>query len=448
METDRSDFISDLDFIPPWKIPILFGALKFYKRAFWTAEEIKHINETYRTDLCNYNGFPIYYFDLFQRKPTAEEFGSSFVVDIRSDGEYLKYIILDINYNLEQLYKITHMVKKWAMSKEKSTSELYDEIKAYMEAEKPNLDWPYDDKYYYPFWNTIVVKNPNRAERLIWEDAHNYKEIWEEKEDGSYDIVDVEIKNTKLRIKDVDHIKLNKKALSIVKNNLQGLDKADLETCINLIENFKYYVLEKNYRKFLRECSKYQGFLNAVLDIVVIWTATNIIRKYYSYSTALEINKKEIEEEKQLVINQFADMFWLSNDNFNCEFLCSFIDVMAYFYKKGFQLFSRDGFLDANELMRYFIPISSSTWNCFDPIKHLEWVDYLKDAKIMNEDKKNQLWRVLGYVIENNIIFSSSLIIDAFEITCNASCYDDAIKRVDKAISEYRSKMRKGIIHF
>jgi hypothetical protein len=450
-----------------WKIPVLFGALKRYRYYFWTNQEVREINEEYRRDLIEYNRFPVRQLHLWRQKNKDIEV-NSFFVDLSKDPKYLAYVISGIKHNQKALYDIVMMWCHYDWGAELETYEaissdgsvsvkkkskalsFFEEVRDYIDVNEYSIKRPPFDTNKSFFNSDCLVRDITEGEGFI-------KEAYSE---TSYDVFSEDdyvenspklvIRGTKLDFKPIEELNLSRESLDIIRNWLKGLEDMSWRTAINLLENYKFFVFEENYGKFLRELEKNTPLLNSLFETFALDFIVQLIKKYYYYTVALKVDIAKRRDEQQQVVIEFRKRFRSEFQLQQPENLCYFVDVISYFYKKGFYFLEKEAYREMNSVMRTIFNYTPVDWYCFDPLKCGEWfkncVDPYKNCFVCSREK--DLFMALRYIIETHLIFSSSLILDALEITCVEQDFKKAKKLIDKACRKYNKDINEGIRFF
>lgn len=450
-----------------WKIPVLFGALKRYRYYFWTNQEVRDINDQYQKDLIENNRFPVKKLHLWRKKDDGVEV-NSFFVDLSKDPRYLGYVISGVRHNQKALYDIVMIWWNYDWGSELETYEtaaddgsisirkkskavsFFEEVRDYIDVNEFNIKRPIFDTNKSFFNSGYLIKNTTDGEEFI-------KEAYSE---TSYDVFTEDdyvpgtdklvIRGTKLEFKPIEKLKLNDEALYIIRNWLKGIEDMSWKTAINLLENYKYYISEENYGKFLRELEKATPLINSLFETFALDFIVQLIKKYYYYTVALNVDTAKRRDEQQQVMTEFRKKFRGEPQFQQPETLCYFVDIISYFYKKGFYFLEKEAYREMNSVMRAIFKDTQADWYCFDPLKYGEWykncVDPYKNCFV--GDREKDLFTALRYSIERHLIFSSSLILDAFEITCNEHDFKQAKKLVDKACRKYNKDIKDNVKFF
>ena len=437
----------------PWKLHLLFGALKRYRYWFWTNEDIRNINDEYHEDLEKFNGFPVKMLNVFRRRSTGIEV-NSFFIDLGKDPLYLVGVISSATLNLNHLCEIIYLCDETRDLKK--GTDLFSIVNDYMDKEIKNQTIqkpPYDNNVNY-FHNTFLYKNTNDGKKIIEDSYSRTTVIAPDEENGvifgpwllNPDFrPEIIIYETKLVFKDAEHVDLNQKASDILNNNLEGIDEIELDTCINLVENFECFVEKRNYKRFLKELVYGKMMLESIFPSIGIEYCVELIKKYYRTGIVHDTDEKIREEQEQKTIKDFEELYHHADGwNKTAGIYCYFFDILGYFYKKKCCFLDRNAYIDANAVMRYLVRESQPDWYCFDPEYYGQWASYLTDDGLFIDAKKDKdLMTSLRAIIEKNISINSSLIVEAFNIASNEHNFKEAVRLIDKAIRKHKKDIKE-----
>ena len=455
----KKEIYSNLDDIADWRIPVLFGALKRYRYYFWTYEQRRVINDEYHKDLEEYNGFPVRYLNIFRKKPDGKVIEiNSFFGDIGKQGEYLRHIILNITYNLFHLNEIIKMCSK-KIKKTNSFGEekmvytdamvFYKEVENYISEEKKTnsiekLPYEIDQR---EVDKKVLIINHNEADKLIKEYS---KELWSYKEfyDDEWNLEDFSIFwcGYEIKYKEIKDIELSDKAKVILNNQLTKAKDVDLDTCLELVNSYKLFVEEKNYKRFENRVKNLYLITNTLYEWIPIEKIISILREFYSYSVYLGTKSEFGESERERIRKETDEL--LSFGYGNSGELCYLIDILSYCYKKGFYFIGPEFIRKVNCLMRKAVPYSKADWYCFDPETYFEWLD--KD-KMDIKELQTYGWDfelVISNLLFANVNYSASLLVDVIKIAQEVTSYSKATEMIDKAIRDYKKKLKSGVIFY
>lgn len=452
METLESIISNKIDKIPGWRTFILFGALKRYRYYFWTYEERRKINEEYHKDLLKCNGFPVPYISIFLSKE-EKPFINSFFEDTYKDYQNIKFIIWDIKHNLDHLNNIISICLEYeeGTSKYISASAFFEKVNKYIEEQKRNnsikepinLDADWREIHY------IDIKEPDPVSEEELRRLENESKVeWYEKSfDEDFNIeVDyrIVILGREVRFDKENDYKLSSEEKKLLKNQFTKTDEATIDNCINLINNYKLFVAEKKYKAFKKVIYKNTPWFNSIYEDLALEIILSILRKFYSPAVYL-LSKDTLKEEDEKNIRE--QLIMDLDEHFDTpEKLCWLIDLLSYCYKKGYYYLSRWDYKTINYIMRQSINKSPICWHCFDPIWKGQWFNAETGTiKEMKNTNFNFVKVISGILIESfywNL--NSSLIVDVFKIAINDTNFEEATKKIDKAISKYKKDIKEG----
>ena len=441
-----------------WKINVIFGALKHYRVKFWTYQEIRDINEYYRKTLERVNRFPVMRVNLFRgkgdpksRKNEAQKMvGNSFFLDVGTDPLFLTDVILGIQRHTEVLEEI--VLQGYSFLGSSVNADTY-----YREMVHPLVDeklagyFEYDSRNPKLLHNTTLVKDYSEGNRIIEEAKKEraselkIKEYEEEaaKRQAEYDaflekipVLREILERTKpkdsdgfdwhgrvLHFKEKGELSLSEESRKILKESLKGISAMELDTAINLVENYKSFVEEYQQEQFYHELI--QLIKKTQFDLFGYQTVSGVealIRKYYCYAVfkygddVPEIKKERLEVTKRVM----ASLDQIKKEDL--PWLLYFIDILGYLYTKGFCYLDADAYRKINAVMLSGVwPINPYQppygWYCFDPnYNRGQWTDYYYSEQGLTDKEEEDIFVGLTSILKKELRITSSLIESAMEL--------------------------------
>ena len=454
----EKEIINNLNEVANWRIPILFGALKRYRYYFWTYSERRILNDEYHKDLEDYNGFPIRKLNIFRKKSNEKIEVNSFFEDLGKQGEYLRHYISDIKHNLFHLNEIIKMSSKQIKKRNSLGVEtmvytdamvFYKEVEEYISKElkeKRIERLPYEIDQQEVFPGKLVI-NHNQADIIIKEYNRErttikveYDEDWNEVD---YTIVWC---GYPITYKEKNEITLSDKAKEVLNSQLTKIKDIDLKTCLELVNSYKLFVFEKDYKKFEKSVKDLYLITNTLFEWIPVEKIVELLRQFYSYSVYFGTKEELRNHEFKEVVSKVTEDLFLRF--YEAEGLFWLVDLLGYCCKKGFTFLCTSTYRDLNSVMRKVVPYSEADWYCFDPEVKFNWLD----PKTM-EMKKTVVygWNfdlVVFNLVNEGIAITSSLLVDVLDIAYQTRSYSEATSKIDQAIKEYKKNLKKGLINF
>lgn len=168
-------------------------------------------------------------------------------------------------------------------------------------------------------------------------------------EDGDYSW-DIVIKRETVRFPEAKRVPLTPKAMKLISEGPNGLDKCDLDTLINLIRNHETFVEPKLRKRFARDLKDGERLLTSIFDSVIADFLRSLISRYWSPSAGAETRNAKEAEEKATVMRELLDGLAFETMP---EMLCSYVDALGYLYSKGHCFIGECDDEVLNELTRF-----------------------------------------------------------------------------------------------
>lgn len=424
-------------------LPIVFGSLRHHWKLFWTVDDINQINDFYHDALIKLNGFPVQALDFFTPKQYREEIKNSFFIDCSSDEEFLLAVIKHVRYNHCALEEIISRGLSFNLSDD--VIDFYNGITDYLENElkKGNLESVPKSSVnsrFRPYYNNFRLEDEKVFEEAVCSVC--YTDVFETPSDTKPIIKD--IAGSRLSCSPPKEHNLLPSSLKLLKERLDGIEKADLRTCLNLLENYPCFVEEKDYEKFKRDLEKSQVSFNSLYDDLAVEGARKLIKKYYS-SLAVGILVSDLIESKNAkILIEFREKFRHSEEWQDPARICFFIDCLSYCYKKGKKYLVKEGYCKLNAIMRHIDHhYSLAYWYCFDPMVEGQWRE-VYDHHAINDLNREKFCDALKATVEQNIIIKGSfLFLDVFKIASEQNDFNTAKAMIRDAFDKHLPKKKK-----
>ena len=441
-----SDLILDevektLNTLHKWQWPVFIGTTKYLQNTyncFWTAQAVRDINDEYNRLLRLYNGNQIKQISWFKKRPKPDpEVIPSTMVDVRSWPDLILFAVRKVEYNKNHLLKICEMFR----------DNFYENMNLFGEAAETylkgqNLDAVPFDTNTYKFGPRKKEKDLNDSYNLIknwaWETQHKVVMPKDKDELDKYIVSGPIFSNLSFKINEVTNKPISDGTLEKLEN--QNFDGLKFEQTIEAIEHYKMFVSLKDQDKFLKEFKKVENQKFTLFEEIANEIFIKIIKKYFSYGKLFSTNEQFEEIERNRTLSEFETEF---NSFVYRDFkeMCTFVDVLSIFYKKGFCFLTTTGYLEMNSIMRRYYVDSTYSWLCFDPYWTKEW-----EVILNYKDLPDTL--LMGWIIFKNISVRSSLILKALEIAKATQDPKEQEQRVKKSIKDYKKEIRNHKIFF
>ena len=430
------------------KLPIIFGSLKHHWQYFWTTDDINEINDAYHELLVKANGFQIEALDIFTSKQYRQPVKNTFFKDCSNDPGFLIDIMEHIKYNNEALKEIIKRGLKYSFGDD--IEELYKSISLYLEEEKRKGNLEIPPRSYANTRSKPLYKTSEEVEKKVYDDAlysiHYVDNLMEcAKAHKEFEWIIIDIDGSKLSCPDPKIVQLLPSSIKLLKTRLNGIEKANVQTCLDLLDHYECFVDKKHLEEFKSNLEAHKYSLNSLYenDDAFLKYAIQLIKKYYSFAAVAAYIENERTNYLYSVIIQFRESFRHNKEWQDPARVCFFIDCLSYCFKKGYEFIDKECYLKLNAIMRYLNHgFCTSYWYCFDPMNAGEWRQVFEHNKI-NDNNYGEVCRALKAIIEQNISIKSDLVLDIFKIASEQYDFKVVVQLINKVFKKRNIKKKK-----